>query len=154
MKKISVLLLAGLLLSACSTGVEETPEPTTTDNANAAIMNIVRYDATLADVTGGDASGAATVIVDAGQYNVIATFENLPELEEGFFYEGWVVREEPLSVVSTGALTNDTGAWLNVYQPTEDYSDHLKYVLTLEPDDGDPAPADHVLSGIFELTEI
>jgi hypothetical protein len=86
-----------------------------------------------------------------GEYRLLAKFADLPELEEGYFYEGWIVRSEPLSVISTGALEMDdeTGEYLNTYYAQEDLSDHLQYVLTLEPDDGDPAPADHVLEGVF-----
>lgn len=121
----------------------------------------------LVDVTGGEASGALfgnftpkeAEVLDHDIYYFAATFENLPELEEGFFYEGWIVRENTAengennaSVLSTGvAEFNDEGFLINDFEAEEDLTDHDFYVLTLEPDDGDPAPAKHILEGDLEI---
>lgn len=102
---------------------------------------------TLADVSGGSASGTVGTDVITGVYHLYAAFENLPEPAEGFFYEGWVVRKEPISVMSTGALVMHNGQRVNAHLSRTDLLDHDFYVLTLEPDDGNPAPAGHVLEG-------
>ncbi len=108
-------------------------------------------EAPLADVSGGVAKGTAMAGFREGSgYQMEAIFEGLPELEEGFFYEGWIVRGAAESVISTGATTDEGNrAHSNLFSSDEDRSDHLKYVLTLEPDDGDPAPAEHILEGTF-----
>ena len=67
----------------------------------------------------------------------------MPEPEPGFFYEGWVVRAEPFNFISTGVASLDE----NVFEADQDLTDHDLYVLTIEPDDGDPAPAAHILEG-------
>ena len=111
-----------------------------------------QYIGQLEDVTGGQSSGEAKAKYVDGQYQLHVTFEDLPELEEGYFYEGWIVRQTPtMDVVSSGALvTNSDGEYVNVFFSSQDYSEHLFYVLTLEPDDGDPAPADHILEGTMK----
>ena len=140
MKKLILLLALTTMLTACEAEAPETEDP---------FANITRYDATLEDLTGGSAVGNVTVIVDNGTYNLIGQFVDLPELEADYFYEGWIVTENADSVISTGALSNETGVWMNVYKNETDLSDHTRYILTLEPDDGDPAPAEHVMEGTF-----
>ncbi len=102
----------------------------------------------LAPVDGSGASGNAKARLSDGKYTLVAHFENLVDPGEGYFYEGWIVREtNGLSVISTGKAEKHNGRYVNVYETSEDLSDHLFYVLTIEPDDGDPAPADHVVEG-------
>ena len=116
------------------------------------------YAGELVDVSGGSASGFAmanfTNASDEG-YKMYATFENLPELEEGFFYEGWVVRRgNDFDVLSSGVAEKVDGKYVNTFVSNADLTDHDFYVLTLEPDDGDPAPAEHILEGtMIRLTE-
>lgn len=115
------------------------------------------YKGELADVSGGTASGTAmanySVAADQG-YVMYATFENLPALEEGFFYEGWIVRRgAEMSVISTGELSMVDGVYTNTYTSDADLTDHDFYVLTLEPRDNDPAPADHILEGVMTMTD-
>jgi hypothetical protein len=52
----------------------------------------------------------------------------------------WIVRQDPLSVISTGRLEKDNEGYANVFKSDKNLTDHDFYVLTLEPDDGDPAP--------------
>ncbi len=109
------------------------------------------FEANLVDVSGGDATGTAMAKYRAEtKYQLLAEFEDLPELEEGYFYEGWLVRPEPFEFISTGKVELVEGDWYDVFESDTDYTEYSKYVLTLEPDDGDPAPADHVVEGSFE----
>ena len=111
----------------------------------------VKFAGELEDVSGGDASGTAKAEYVEGRYLMEAEFENLPELEDDFFYEGWIVRKDPLSVKSTGATYDkEEGVVANDFMSDNDYTDHDFYVLTLEPDDGDPAPAEHILEGTMK----
>ena len=104
------------------------------------------YNAILEDVTGGTAVGTAGAYFNEVYY-LYAQFEGLPHPEEGYFYEGWIVRENPLSVISTGEAKRSLGEYSNSYNSETDLTDNDLYVLTLEPDDGDPAPAEHILEG-------
>lgn len=77
---------------------------------------------------------------------VYAEFEGLSDAGSDNFYEGWIVRQSWwLSVLSTGELTENNGIMINDRSTSDDISDHTFYVLTLEPRDNDPAPADHIL---------
>ena len=151
MKKLLPLLIGVLLLGAGCTASN-----VLNDNADLAGGPLVKPEGdislrgTLQDVTGGQATGNALVdyFEDIGRYDLLVYTDNLPELEEGFFYEGWVVRKLPLSVISTGPLTKESASeWTNVYTSDTNLTDHVSYVLTLEPDDDDPAPAEHILEG-------
>ncbi len=111
---------------------------------SAPILIIEKMMGSLKDVTGGSSSGKVVAGFENGEYRLSANFENLPEISDEFFYEGWVVRQEaPTSVISTGKVIDNT----NIFTSNKDFTDHTFYVLTLEPDDGDPAPAEHILEG-------
>lgn len=114
---------------------------------------------TLRDVTDGatlyggyttnpDSTGEARAGYDGEDYRLETTFENMPLAGEDAFYEGWIVTPDGSSVISTGELVREAeGMYSNAYSDTTDLTDHTLYVLTLEPRDGDPAPAEHVLEG-------
>ena len=132
--------------------VTEEPVETTQPESEAVeiepVETVEQYTANLVDVTGGEASGSAMASYGDGLYSLMATFSDLPEPEGTDFYEGWVVRQSPLSVLSTGAVEKEElGFFMNAFTSSDNLLDHDFYVLTIEPDDGDPAPAGHVLEG-------
>lgn len=118
---------------------------------------LYQYSGTLTDVTNGEeirgintqgeATGIAKSNWDGSQYLLLATFENLPEPTGGNFYEGWIVREDPFEFISTGRAEMVDGIYTNAYRSDQDLTEYNMYVLTIEPDDGDPAPAEHILEG-------
>lgn len=102
------------------------------------------------DVTGGTAAGSASAVYrEKTGYMLGATVSDLPELEEGYFYEGWIVRQEPFDFISTGELTVHGDGFGNYYTSDNNYLTHNMYIITLEPRDGDPAPAEHVVEGVM-----
>ncbi len=120
----------------------------------------VEHVSYLEDVTGGEdipgyspeeeAFGTVVISEKNGVYMLNADFENLPVLGDGFFYEGWLVDTSTGgSVTSTGeAVLNKNGVHVN--EATFDnvaIMMYKRYVLTLEPRDGDPALATHILAG-------
>ncbi len=106
--------------------------------------------AALADVTGGDSFGLAYAHFEDGTYTIISKMGNLPEPAQGYFYEGWLVRRgDDFSVLSIGPAVKIEKGYMNVYQSPTDLSDHAFYVLTLEPEDTNPAPEEHILEGSF-----
>ena len=78
---------------------------------------------------------------------------NIEPAPDGYFYEGWIIKGP--SVISTGHLTNNFGDVRHNlrFEADEDYTGHLNVVITLEPDDGNPAPADHVAEGKLKITQ-
>lgn len=123
-----------------------------------------QYRGELLDVTGGEVvggintggvgGGLARASFEEGAYSLLATFGNLPNPKGTDFYEGWVVRKSPLSVISTGRVEVVKGALTNLYSSGQNLRDHDFYVLTIEPNDGDSAPAGHVLEGTMKRTDI
>lgn len=108
------------------------------------------YEGKLADVSGGVGSGVAKSTFTDGTYSLFAEFEHIPKPKKNYFYEGWVVRRIPFHFISTGKIEFVNGTYTNIYTSSQDLTDHNFYVLTIEPDDGDPRPADHVLEGVIE----
>lgn len=120
---------------------------------------VIEFDTTgvLTDVTssaliqGTQFDGNATGVAKArfkDRYELVATFSNLPTPSNDSFYEGWIVRKGSTnSVVSTGKVVEVDGVFSNEFNSETNLSDHTFYVLTLEPNDGDPAPADHIVEG-------
>lgn len=156
-----VILVAGFLIFRNTR--EDSSEPIVQEEVLEEVAGFeeifLDYIAVLEDVTGGDsirgvstngsASGEATSGFEAGLYTLAASFQGLPAPSGTDFYEGWVVRQDPLDAVSTGRVEKNGDQFFNVFSSSEDLLDHTLYVLTLEPDDGDPAPADHILEGKF-----
>jgi hypothetical protein len=99
--------------------------------------------------TDGEALGMLEVSFSSERTMLRAVFENLPTLGDDYFYEGWLVdTDEPGKFISTGeALLDSRGNYINDFVSTDDLTSYDRYVLTLEPNDGDPAPASHLLEG-------
>ena len=106
-------------------------------------------------VEGAPANGVAQAhYFDSGVFFHTAQI-NIESPEEGFFHEGWLVNPETKEVISTGhlrSLMGDTRHRLQ-FESDRDLRAFSKVVVTLEPDDGNPAPASHVAEGIFRVVE-
>lgn len=130
-----------------------------TNNNSAEEINY-DYSGNLTDVTGGKtvgsintenkASGIAKANFKNNTYSLIANFNDLPDPPGTDFYEGWVVRQNPLNVISTGKAEKNNGQYVNTFTANRDLTDHDFYVLTIEPDNGNPEPAEHVLEGVIQ----
>ena len=108
------------------------------------------HSAALADVTGGGSYGLAYGLYKDGVYSIISDMGGLPELDENYFYEGLIVRRgADISFISTGRAEIIDDKFVNIYKSSTNLTDHDFYVLTLEPDDDNPAPAEHILEGAF-----
>jgi hypothetical protein len=94
----------------------------------------------------GIASGKVVVAPLLSQGSAI--FKDLPAPINGSFYEGWIVTKgKNPRVVSTGKAILEKGEFINDFTLKADYNDNASYILTLEPNDGNSAPADHILEG-------
>lgn len=156
-----LLALASVALIAIGIYQYNQTEVTTPTNTETESEAAYQFEGPLEDVTKGEtvrgintknlAKGTSQASFENGQYNLLATFENLPDPQGTDFYEGWVVRKGlNFNVISTGKAEKVDGVYKNIFTSEEDFSDHLFYVLTLEPDDGDPAPADHIVEGTMK----
>ena len=101
-------------------------------------------------VTGNKATGVAKAMFKDEKYFMTATFKDLPDPVGNDFYEGWVVKKSPLSALSTGKVIKKDGVYVNNYFSDKNLVDHDFYVLTLEPNDNNPAPADHIVEGTMK----
>lgn len=112
------------------------------------LVDVTNGKTLLGTVFSGNSIGVAKAKFVDEKYTVVANFENLPDPAGDVFYEGWVVDRSSSSVVSSGKLEKVDGKFVNEYSSSKDLISNTFYVLTIEPNDGDPAPADHVLEGL------
>lgn len=98
-------------------------------------------------VTDSSAVGYAKVTFIDESFTLDAGFTGLTDPLGDDFYEWWLVRKSPFAFISTGKLVKKDGKYHNAFLSTTDYSDYDQYVLTIEPNDGNDAPADHILEG-------
>lgn len=107
--------------------------------------------AQLKDVMGGDALGIATRRYENGAF-VHVVLADLPDLEEGFFYEGWLVKgkegDDDFDYISTGKMRLAKGGYLIEFESSTDYLNYQEVVITLEKTE-DNNPEKHVLKGAF-----
>lgn len=105
--------------------------------------------AELVNVSGGEATGTAYVLRENGELKHYVEAD-LPVLEEGLFYEGWLVKKEPeLEFFSTGVMDNKDDFYTLTYLSKEEYLGFNEVVITLETVI-DETPEDHILEGLAE----
>lgn len=100
----------------------------------------------LKDVSGGQAVGTAWRH-QGKKFVLKMEVSRLASLDKGFFYEGWLVGDA--GFFSIGRLGEEGGSGKIYYQTDEDKGLYRGLVITKEPEDGEAAPAQHVLEGSF-----
>ena len=136
MKKIiSSLFVTSLMIAGVSAAYEKN------------IVDVTNWEEIRGITTSADAGWYAKAWFFDGEYMLHAELEGLTDPVGDDFYEGWVVRQNPFAFWSTGKLEKQWDIYVNEISSSVDYSDYDFYVLTLEPNDGDPAPADHIVEG-------
>lgn len=102
-------------------------------------------------VTSNDSLWYASASFKDGEFMLTAEFSGLTDPLNDDFYEGWLVQKTPFKFISTWELTMIGGKYVNNFSSTTDYSTYTEYVLTIEPNDGNDAPADHIFEGMVML---
>lgn len=75
---------------------------------------------------------------------------------EGSFYEGWLMHPKTRDVVSTGHLTSHFGDVRHFlkFETDRDLREYTSVQITLEEDDGNPAPSEiQVAGGVLKVTQ-
>lgn len=151
-KKLSVLLIMPLLLTACFWQVKTLPEEPIGDNQNSAEIPVVppppQDFITLTDVSGGQGYGDGYRTQEATLF-IYKAAVTLAEPTGGNFYEAWLFNPTLGNFISLGKMSKMLDRWIISYESETDYSDFTKMVITSEPNDNDPAPAKHILEGNF-----
>ena len=143
MKKTLWLTATTIALALGGFGCDD-DDPATTDTTDDNMEGDAFTPSQDMGPTNGDSGGEET-------RTLTLTFEGLPELGEGYEYEGWlIVAETP---VSTGRfdVVDGTIEPATFQVDAADADAAGMFVLTIEPSVGDdPAPADtHVVAGAF-----
>jgi hypothetical protein len=150
-----VAIYAALFSEVPSTPLVEVPEDsvgsdTLTEEEFVASLAEIYAEESLVGVNGYDVSGTVKLVSSSDNvFELVAESYPLPLVNEEFFYEGWLVRPDG-TFITTEALylqnsyEDNTGFYRNDFDGNTDYSQFSKFIITLEPNDGDPAPAEHV----------
>jgi hypothetical protein len=140
---IVLVILAGVIYvrQRSQRPVEETrvPETLSSEETFEDKFNIQIPDdvdkAELKDVSGGSGSGIATRKFENNIFKH-SVLVDLPNPEQGSFYEAWLIKGEEgsgdFSAISTGKLRLAKGGWTLDFQGANDLSDHSKVVVSLE----------------------
>ncbi|KXK10694.1 MAG: hypothetical protein UZ22_OP11002000625 [Microgenomates bacterium OLB23] len=83
------------------------------------------------------------------RFKLYGTFASMPKLREGFYYEGWLIRKQPFSMISVGKVVLIDEEMTIVYVSDENLSNYTHFVLTLEHNDSNPKPEIQILEGEF-----
>src|SRR5680860_149903 len=160
---VALLMVAVAFMAYQSTknesAVEDTTSQVTEDSSKSGevVEKIMLNEAqaTLKDVTtASSATGTVSAkYYDDNEYELVANFSNLPNITNGEFFEGWLVNQTTKDYLSTGAVEyTSEGQVVNNFTGAQDYQTqgYTFYVLTLEPNDNNRAPAKHILEGTLE----
>jgi hypothetical protein len=157
-KAIFVLSTLSLLsATACSVDTNSmpaAPEPGSDGEIDISIEDTMtpgtEYMAEMVNVSSApEWQGEAYMYDLDGEKRVYASFE-MEQPEDNYFYEGWLVCDG--TPYSTGATTSFEGLEENIWVGSIP-GNCEKYVLTLEEDDGNPAPAEHLFDGTLVEVE-
>lgn len=103
--------------------------------------------AQLEDVSGGESSGMGYILREDGRLTHLVE-ANLPDPEEGYSYEGWLVsREDGLQFFSTGVMNKVEGKYVLNYSSQVPYEGYNEVVITLESVI-DETPEEHIIEGV------
>ena len=155
MKKTTLLLplLTCALLAACQNDSAPTNEGEEQEPAPIGSMekgeSLWYAQTALAGVNGYEANGVAKSEWYDGRIYEHSVDLNIEPAPEGSYYEGWLVQEGQL--ISTGRLEQTSGSKHRLlFTVKRDLRDMTDVVITLEPEDDDPAPAEHVAEGALQ----
>ena len=105
-------------------------------------------------MTPNNAMGVAKMWYSDGETRISASFSNLTTPLWDDFYEGWLVRRSPFKMVSAWKLLNNNGEYSNFVSANESFTSYTHYVVTIEPNDGDNSPAEHILEWKVTVVDI
>jgi len=118
------------------------------------LFDVTKRNAVRGIRTSAKSGGYGEIGYENGEFSLFASFHDLSEPREDDFYEGWLVQRDPFKFISTGELIKkDNGDYHNIFTSDVDYSSYDFYVLTLEPNDGNPDPADHIIEGVVDVRD-
>ena len=108
------------------------------------------HAAALADVTGGTSYGLAYVKFEKLKFTLYAKMGGLPTPSDDYHYEGWIVhRNTGMKIVNVGRAIQDKDQYIIAYSSSENLLTYDFFVLTLEQNDENNAPAEHILEGMI-----
>ena len=133
-------------------GGEAKPEASLAQNTKEVIVEARDLETALASVGDpGLGSGTASSQFKDGTFQFVAV-ASMPSPPQGYFYEAWLIRSKPFDFFSAGKLIQhaDDLKWYGLYTSAEDKTSYRRTVITLEADDKDPAPGEHILEGMLK----
>lgn len=113
------------------------------------------YSAALEDVSNSGADGSAILQIAADKSALTLLVHNLPDPEESSFYEAFLVKVEPLEIISLGKLAKDEveQKYTLSYETPENLSSFNRVTVVLGSSDNKTNPPKNLLEGNFQITD-
>ncbi len=161
MKRVLPIAVLSLLLISCKEQVEVSSPDDTTIEYNVPMPSGGEFTdveegseewfaiGPMAGVGESKANGVAEGhVFETGVYRFTMQL-NVERAPDGSFYEAWLVNPSTQDTVSAGHLSSHFGDVRHYlqYQTDKDMRDYTTVKVTLEADDGNPAPATPVAEG-------
>lgn len=113
------------------------------------VLDVSGETVVLEDKIGAGIQGEAKRAFSDGKFYFRMETSGLIMPEKGYFYEGWLQKES--DYLSLGRMeVGIAGEGRLYYTVSEDRFDYDQVLLTLEPEDGNQAPAKVIMQGLFE----
>ena len=146
------LAIGGFVLSAVIVWVlfavfRSNPILTSGRSNSADIARLYQYSSNLSSPGNPNASGIVQAGFADGKYRLVAAFNGIPDPKAGYFYAGWLRKENSADAVSTGKVEKINGIYSNLLQVDQDLSEYSIYTLTLQPEGNEEQTGDTVLEG-------
>jgi len=155
MKKIIVCAIA-CLIAAILVIIRETKTHQPSEQKNNFSRIIMLNDVTDGKpiknyTTSGLSEGIVTISTDEDNYSIGGSFTGLPELDDGYVYSAWIVKNDPHEFFSPGVLQKKASGFELYYnariQDVDNYQDYLRFVVSIEKNEGEGPSNTHVLEG-------
>lgn len=113
-------------------------------------QNDLSLTANLVDVTGGTSEGVGYIQRSNGDNKLVHTITaTLPDLKDGYQYEGWLVKKLPkLEFFSTGILNKDVDGKYKLLYFGEEKKDNFNFVVITKETTIDETPETHIIEGL------
>ena len=109
------------------------------------LQNVTGGNTVRGIITSHEATGEVRMSWDDTETRLTASFSNLTTPSGDDFYEGWLVRKSPFSMVSTGRVNIVNGEYTNFFSSPQNFSSYTHFVLTIEANDANADAGKHIL---------
>ena len=138
-----VAIIAGILIMVFKSSMIGNPNGSNSGDT----ARLYQAIANLSSPGNAGVSGIVQAGFVDGKYRLVAAFAGIPDPKAGYFYAGWLRKENSPDAVSTGKVEKINSIYSNVLQVDKDLSEFSTYTLTLQPENDEEQIGETVMEG-------